>query len=59
MKVDVEGHENDIFEVYQWTVKPTFMKIEHYHINDLILKDILEKQGYMCYTEKTDMYAIR
>ena len=59
MKVDVEGHENDIFETYEWTVKPTFMKIEHFHIDDLILKDVLEKQGYMCYTEKTDMYAIR
>ena len=59
MKVDVEGHENDIFEVYQWTVKPTFMKIEHRHIDDLLLKDVLEKQGYMCYTEQSDMYAIR
>ena len=59
MKVDVEGHENDIFESYQWTVKPTFMKIEHAHIDDLLLKDILEKQGYMCYTERNDMYAIR
>ena len=59
MKVDVEGHENDIFESYQWTVKPTFMKIEHAHINDLLLKDILEKQGYMCYTERSDMYAIQ
>ena len=59
MKVDVEGHENDIFESYQWTVKPTFMKIEHAHIDDLLLRDILEKQGYMCYTEQNDMYAVR
>ena len=33
--VDKEGHEMDIFEVYDWSIKPTFMKIEHYHIDEI------------------------
>ena len=58
LKVDVEGHENDIFDVYDWIIKPTFMKIEHAHIDDKKLRKTLEKQGYIVYTETCDMYAV-
>ena len=58
MKVDVEGHENDIFDAYDWIVKPTFMKIEHFHIDDKKLRKTLENQGYIVYTESYDLYAV-
>ena len=58
LKVDVEGHENDIFDAYDWIVKPTFMKIEHRHIDDKKLKKTLEDQGYIVYTESYDIYAV-
>ena len=59
MKVDVEGHEMDIFGAYDWRVKPTMIKLEHQHIDDIKMAKILEKQGYIVYTEGKDMYAIR
>ena len=59
LKVDTEGHEMDIFEAYDWSVKPTFMKIEHIHIDDEKLSKILQEQGYITYREKRDMYAVR
>ena len=58
LKVDVEGHENDIFDAYDWIVKPTFMKIEHFHIDDKKLRKTLEDQGYIVYTESYDIYAV-
>ena len=58
LKVDVEGHETDIFEAYDWSVKPTFMKVEHAHIDDVKLKKTFEDQGYIVYTEQFDIYAV-
>ena len=59
LKVDTEGHETDIFESYDWSVHPTLIKLEHFHIDDLNMKRILESQGYIVYTEGRDIYAIR
>ena len=59
LKVDVEGHEMDIFETYDWSVKPTFMKIEHRHIDDIKLSKMFQEQGYITYTERGDMYCVR
>jgi len=59
LKVDTEGHEMDIFEAYNWSVKPTFMKIEHYHIDDIKLSKMFQEQGYITYTERGDMYCVR
>ena len=59
LKVDVEGHENDIFDAYDWIVKPTFMKIEHFHVDDKKLRKTFENQGYIVYTESYDLYAVR
>ena len=59
LKVDTEGHEMDIFEAYDWSVKPTFMKIEHYHINDIKLSEMFQEQGYITSTERGDMYCVR
>jgi len=58
LKMDVEGHETDIIEAYSWRVKPTFIKMEHFHIDDINMKRILEEQGYVVYTERADLYAI-
>lgn len=59
LKIDVEGHEMNIIEDYTWDVKPTFIKIEHKHIDDVKAVDILQSQGYLTWTEKEDIYAIR
>ena len=59
LKVDTEGHETDIFEAYDWSIYPTFIKLEHFHIDDLNMRRILEKEGYIVYTEGRDMYAVR
>ena len=59
LKVDTEGHETDIFESYDWSVLPTLIKLEHFHINDIKMKSLLEKRGYIVYTEDRDIYAIR
>ena len=59
LQVDVEGHEMDIFEAYDWSVKPTFMKVEHYHINDIKLSEMFQEQGYITFTERGDMYCVR
>jgi FkbM family methyltransferase len=58
LKLDVEGHETNIIESYSWKIKPTFIKLEHWHIDDKNMKRILESQGYLVYTESRDIYAI-
>jgi len=59
LKVDVEGHENDIFDAYDWSIKPTFIKVEHEHIDANKLTKTFEDQGYIVYTEARDLYAVR
>lgn len=58
LKLDTEGHETNILEAYSWKIKPTFIKLEHAHIDDKRMKILLEKQGYIVYTEDRDMYAV-
>lgn len=59
LKLDTEGHEATILNAYSWSVLPTFIKLEHFHIDDLAMKALLESKGYLVYTEAQDMYAIR
>lgn len=58
MKVDAEGHENNIFLNYSFRVKPTMVKVEHKHIDDKVLSHKLKSNGYLVWTEKDDIYAI-
>lgn len=59
MKIDTEGHEINILDNYSWRVCPQFMKIEHKHIDDVLLVNMLGAHGYMTWTEKEDVYAVR
>ena len=59
LKLDTEGHEMDIFSAYDWRVLPTFIKLEHHHIDDIKMKKMLEERGYIVYTEGRDIYAVR
>lgn len=58
LKLDTEGHEVTILKAYSWKIKPTFIKLEHKHVDDRLLVSILESQGYTVYTEAEDIYAI-
>jgi hypothetical protein len=58
MKVDVEGHENNIFGAYSFRIKPTFLKIEHKHVDDRILGKYLTDAGYTIWVERDDIYAV-
>lgn len=58
LKIDAEGHETNILDAYSWKIKPSFIKIEHAHIDDIYARSLLEAQGYLVYTEASDIYAI-
>ena len=59
LKLDVEGHETDIMQAYEWSVYPTFIKMEHWHINDILMRELLESKGYIVTVEDRDIYAVR
>lgn len=58
MKIDTEGHEMNILGNYSWAVKPTMVKIEHKHIDDIRMSNMLKSQGYLVWTEKEDIYGV-
>ena len=58
LKIDTEGHEINILDSYSWELKPTFIKLEHTHIDDQYVSSMLKDKGYIVYTEQRDMYAI-
>ena len=51
--------EINILDSYSWNILPSFIKIEHAHIDDIYARSLLEARGYVVYTELSDMYAIR
>jgi len=57
-KIDVEGHELNIFKDYSWRVKPLVIKCEHKHLPGGSLARILEPLGYSIFVENEDIYAI-
>lgn len=58
MKVDVEGHEINVFMNYSFRVRPRLIKVEHKHVDASILRRKLETNGYLVWTEKDDIYAV-
>ena len=58
MKIDVEGHELNILENYNWSVKPAVIKIEHKHLPGNRLDEVLKNAGYTLFIETDDIYAI-
>ena len=59
LKIDTEGHELNILEAYDWDIKPDLIKIEHTHVDDIFVANLLKQHGYLVYTEQHDLYAIR
>lgn len=57
LKMDVEGHELEIFSVYNWRVKPKHLKIEHKFVDLNKLLSILAEQGYDSQVHGDDVYA--
>ena len=58
LKLDIEGHEADVLYSYSWKVKPSIIKLEHSHIDDVKMRTFLESLGYMVYVERSDIYGI-
>ena len=58
LKIDVEGHETNILDAYDWSIKPTFIKLEHTHVDDIHIANLLKSKGYIVYTEERDIYAV-
>ena len=58
LKIDTEGHELNIIMDYSFILKPRFIKIEHKHVDDTLIYSKLEKNGYLVWTEKDDIYAL-
>lgn len=58
LKLDIEGHEADVLYAYSWKIKPSLIKLEHSHIDDVKMRTFLESMGYMVYVEPRDIYAI-
>ena len=58
LKIDAQGHDLIILQSYSWKVKPTFIKVEHLHLDDTVLVQLLKDQGYMVYLENNDVYGI-
>ncbi len=59
LKIDTEGHELNILDSYSWNLKPDFIKLEHAHIDDIYVCELLKSKGYITYTEQNDIYALR
>ena len=65
LKIDIEGQEYRILENYSWKVVPNMIKVETRHwdtiengkLEEWIIK--LNDKGYLTYSEKDDLYAIK
>ena len=58
LKIDAEGHELNILMDYSFILKPSFLKIEHKHVDDILLRSKLEENGYLVWTENDDIYGL-
>ena len=58
LKIDAEGHELNILMGYSFILKPRFIKIEHKHVDDILLCSKLKENGYLVWTEKDDIYGL-
>ncbi len=58
LKIDVEGHEKNILQGFTWAVKPSFIKIEHFHSDKEYIQNTLIDNGYFIFTEDYDIYGI-
>ena len=58
LKIDAQGHDLNIIEAFDFTPKPTFIKIEHEHCDHNEVLKILKSNGYMVWKEEKDLYAV-
>ena len=57
LKLDVEGHELEVLEGFDWLVKPEILKIEHKFVDLTTLLDILKSKGYNCWYDSEDVFG--
>lgn len=58
LKIDVEGHELNLLNGYNFGVRPSFIKIEHKHVDDREIMRTLRSNKYMAWKEQDDIYAV-
>lgn len=57
LKIDVEGHEVQVMEGYDWSVLPKLVMIEHKFIEKQYVLDTLGDLGYTCMSDSEDVFA--
>ena len=60
LKIDVEEYDLELLKIFPFHItKPSFIKIEYWHLGHEPFVDILEKQGYHCEISDRDIYATK
>lgn len=57
LKLDVEGHELEVLEGFNWLIKPEILKIEHKFVDLTSLLAILKSKGYNCWYDSEDVFG--
>lgn len=57
LKIDVEGHEIEVIEGYNWSVLPKIVMVEHKFILKQYVLDKLTSLGYNCMSDSEDVFA--
>lgn len=60
LKIDTEGHDLIILKtvIFEGSVRPKLIKVEHAHCNDIEMKAFLESKGYYVEVEARDIWAV-
>lgn len=58
LKIDVEGHEINLLNGFNFGVRPKFIKIEHKHVDDREIVRRLTSNNYIAWKEQDDIYAV-
>ena len=60
LKIDTEGNDLVILKTIDFNTpqRPRFIKTEHKYCDSIEMRELLESNGYLVYSESSDMYAI-
>lgn len=60
LRICTEGHDLKILQSIdlEGPLRPKVIKIQHFHCNDVEMRDLLHASGYFIFVEQYDMYAV-